>query len=584
MAKRQLDASEVLLLCGAGFVLGRLFAFPGFLDPFVPSHSDLYRFFLLSQAQWGSHVWLAPRPLMRAFLHLVGPLRYPELVWFVLSLTSIAFAAVVILLLRHLTGLRPSVISILLYSTVIFSLPSSFEIYQLDYGGMLAGVLSAGAIYAWYRFYRTRTSMAYAMSLTLFWLSLEMKPTFAAAMLVLALLQSLVHKDKKTLLLFIGVTFILVLTNLKDWLFGSPFLQFGDRGGVYDIQFDPIKNLGALWAYMKSALPTELLAGLAIAYYLAWKALGSMRAVIAVFLLLAVSSVIPMAMIPNRTLDLYSWYPGMLISLPFLIVFYSEIGGQLRSDRIPVRTFGVLSVACLAVTLVALGLSSKVHAAHADFDAFISRHNRNVISSLDRLSDGNLEFNLASSKGILITGLRGPSHPFRNRTYILDRTHLPDTYVLLLRESERAWNDQSRDMGPGIYSGELDAESFDHFIVHDEAGNLWSILSLEQMMVMPKWRRLPTLICNLSPALQIWTVSNVEVVVGCLDEAGESAATIELMNNVRISSPSPLLHYYLGHAYESIGDASSARTEYVLALASGDNEYFRSALENLPDE
>ena len=584
MAKRQLGGPEVLLLSGAGFIVGRLFAFPGFLDPFVPSHSDLYRYFLISQTQWGSHGWLAPRPLMITFLHLVGTLRNPELVWFVLSLTSIAFAAVVILLLRHLTFLKPSVISILLYSTVIFSLPSSFEIYQLDYGGMLAGILSATAIYAWYRFYRTRPSMAYGTSLTLFWLSLETKPTFAAAMLVLALLQLLVHKDKKALLLFIGVSFILLLVFFKDWLLGSPFLQFGDGGGIYSIQIDPIKNLSALWVYMKSAVPTGLLPGLALAYYLAWKALRRMRAAIAALLLLAVSSVLPLAMIPNRALDLYSWYPGMLISLPFLVVFHMEINGKLRPDRIPARTPRFLHAACLAVTLVALGLSSKVHAPQAYYDEFISRHNKNVISSLDRLSDGNLAFNLASARGILVTGLRGPFHPFRNRAYILNRTHLPDTYVLLLKESERAWNEISSEMGPGIYSSELGVGSFDYFIAYDEAGNLWSILSLEQMMAMPEWRRLPTLVCNLSPALRIRTASNLEGVAGCLDEAGESAAMIELMKNVGLPSFSPLLHYYLGHAYESIGDASSARTEYVLALAFGDNEHFRSALENLPDK
>ncbi len=151
---------KLFLLCSTGFILGRLVFFPGFLDPFVPSHSDLYRYFSLSQTIWTYQDWLLPRPLMRLFLHLMGILRSPPAIWFILSLTSIFFATTLILVLHRFGGLKLNAISVLLYSAIIFSLPTSHEIYQLDYGGMLAGVLSLVVVYTWCNFNRTNPTMA----------------------------------------------------------------------------------------------------------------------------------------------------------------------------------------------------------------------------------------------------------------------------------------------------------------------------------------------------------------------------------------------------------------------------------------
>ncbi len=104
------------------------------------------------------------------------------------------------------------------------------------------------------------------------------------------------------------------------------------------------------------------------------------------------------------------------------------------------------------------------------------------------------------------------------------------------------------------------------------------------MKGIPEWRQFPTLICNLDPSIQIWTVSILEDVVACMNDAGETAAVFDLFDNVAIENLSPLLHYYLGNAYRSIGDIPSARTEYELSLESSENPYFRNALENLLDK
>lgn len=575
--------AKFFLLCLAGFILGRLFFFPGFFDPFVPSHSDLYRYFSIGQRMWTYQDWLSPRPLMILFLHLVSILRLPSLIWFILSLSSVFFVAALLVVLQRFGGLKPNVVSILLYSIVIFSLPTSFEIYQLDYGGMLAGIISLIAIYVWCRFRRENSTRALSLSLILYWISLEMKPTFAATMLFLALLQLIFQRDKKSLLLVLGVCCVSIFVVLKDRLLGSPFLGAGQGSDIYAVQIDPKKNLGAFWVYISSSVTVELLPGLAIAYYLFWRASKRSWVMIGVIIFSAVSSIMPMILIPNRTLDLYAWYCGMLLCMPFLYIFQNEITGQFDAHAIPPRVAKVLLSVGLLATIVALSISSRLHASVASFYFFINNYNRNAISSLERLRELNSDYDFASSRGILIAGIRGPYNPFQSRPYIQYSTNLPDTYVLLLRESEVSWNNSSHDMGKAIYSNQLDINSFDFFVIYDQDGNISRVLSLEEMKNIPEWQRVSILLCDLSPSMKAWTVSVLENTAGCLDEAGESTAVVELLNNVNQLTLSPVLHYYLGHAYQSLGDISSARIEYQLALAAGENDFFKNALDALPN-
>lgn len=576
---------RMFFLCSTGFIFGRLFIFPGFLDPFAPSHLDLFRYFLISQDQWAYRGWLTPRPLMIAFLHIAGIFRDPSLIWFILSLTSLVFATALLLLLQRLGKYRANNISVLLYSTIIFSLPTSFEIYQLDYGGMLAGVLSVVAILIWFYFYKTNPLKAFSLSLLIYWISLETKPTFAASILFLALLQLLFYRDRKSLLLLGGVFGVSILVVLKDRFLGSPFLDFGGGTGVYSVKVNLTQNIDALWVYISRAVPQELLPGLLFAYYIFSHVFKRGWGIIVLLLLLAISSIMPMVLIPNRTLDLYAWYCGMLICIPFLYIFQADTSTYANTNPFINKISKALLPVCLVITFAAMSIGSKLHSDQAIYDNFISSYNGNVVASLEKLSDQNINYHFASSEKILVAGLRGPFHPFRNRKYILNATHLPDTYTLLLRKSETAWNNMSSEMGPAIYSSELDLDSFDYFIIYDQDGHLTDILSQEDIKAIPKWEVIPSLVCNLNSAAQNQIVNNVlENEIACLDGAGESQAVIELLDNTDISNITPLLHYYLGHAYQIMGNFIAARTEYKLALAAGENAFFQNALMSLPEQ
>ena len=579
--REKFGISKLFLLCLAGFTLGRLFIFPGFLDPLVPSHSDLYRYVAIGQRIWTSEVWLSPRPLMLLFLHLLGVFQLPAAMWLLLSLTSIAFAAALVFVLQHFGGLQPNVISVLLYSLIIFSLPTSFEIYQLDFGGMLAGVLSLAAIYFWLHYYQTDTKKAFLSSLLIFWASLEMKPTFAASILFLAFLQLVFRRDKTSLLLLVAVFGIVVFVLLKDRLLGSPFLGSGRGAGVYAIQIAPSKNLHALWLYSKDAVTKELLPGLAIAYYLFGRVFKQSWIKILGLLLLAVSTMLPMIIIPNRVLVLYAWYFGMVLCIPFLYILQLE--NTEPTDVAPRSSliYKALVSIGLLVTIAALSLTSELNSAEMNWYLDVSKYNRNVIASLPHVRDLNTNYNFNSSKGILISGIRGPFHPYSSRTYIQFVTHLPDNYALLLRKSEVSWNDSLSDLGIALYTDQLDINEFDYFILYDQGGNISRMLFLEDVKAIPVWRQIPTLACNLNANPEYWTTSHVESVVACLDKAGEGQATLEFLDHIDTAEITPWLHYYWGHAYELTGNLSSAREEYKIALAADKNDFFRRALEAL---
>lgn len=580
--KKNFGIIKLFILSLAGFVIGRLFFFPGFLDPLVPSHSDLYRYFTIGQQLWLAKSWLTPRPLMILVLHILGALRSPEAMWFILSLSSIAFVAALIFLLQKFGRLKANMISILLYSAAIFALPTSFEIYQLDYGGMLAGILSVAAIYCWLQYRETDLTKALLLSLVLFWFSLEMKPTFGATILLLAFIQLLVQRDKTTLFLLLAVFGISVFVVLKDRFLGSPFLGMGYGSEIYAVQISPRKNLHALRVYLTAVSTKELIPGLLIAYYLFWTAARRSWITVLALLALVVSAIMPMVIIPNRTFQLYAWYCAVLLFIPFLYILQPEIPPQ--TDAPVSGTRKALIWADLIVTLVALSVSSQLHADTLSWHWRLTNYNRNVITSLGQLKEISTAYNFKSSRGVLISGVGGQYQPYIDKRYIQYVTGLPDNYVFLIRQSERTkYGDWSKyGLGNSVYSDQLDIDSFDYFVIYDKDGSIAWILTLAELQALPEWSRLAALACSLNPNQVNWTADHLENVATCLDEAGESLALLDLTDHINTVELTPLLHYYRGHAYQILGKYFLARKEYKQALKLDDNDFYRNALKSLP--
>lgn len=567
---------KIFFLCLTGFILGRLFVFPGFLDPFAPSHSDLYRYFLISQDQWisnGQLIWLMPRPLMIAFLHFLGILHYQEFIWLALSLTSVAFATALIFLLQRFGGLKLNIPLVLLYSIVIFSLPSSFEVHQLDYGGMLAGILSVSAIYVWFRFNSSNPLRAFFLALLLYWFSLEMKPTFAVTVLLLALIQTLVSKNKKTLLLFIGVFCVSIFVVLKDYLLGSPFIGFSGGAGVYSVHFNLWQNLGALWVYLKSSVPYALLPSLGVAYYLLWRATNQKLSILIALIFLAISAVIPMTFIPNRVMTLYSWYSGVLLCIPFLYILQAAVGSPLPftltliSEKI---RRGIIFI-CLITAFI--GLSSLNHYySLGRYYYGVSNYNKNVMDSMEELQK-------FSSKPLLIAGLQGPYHPFKNTAFIERVYPQMGQFDVLLRKSEKAWNNMSTEQTNGVYLAKLNFERYSEVYIFDNDGKIASKHEIGEIRNMPAYQRDALLFCGMN---NISDPTSIARSIECLNSEGEYKSSINLGLASSLGEQQPWIYFHLAKSYLAVGDQQKAREFLKMALAKDPgNQLFKSTMSEV---
>lgn len=559
-------------LCFCGFLLGRLLIFPGLIDPTAPSHDDLYRYFLVSQTSWDTSEWLAPRPLMLLFLHAVGSfINTPETLWLLLSLTSIFFIAALVEFLKKFVGKNFSAIAITLYSAILFSLPSSWEIYQLDYGGMLSGLLCLAGLSLFLSKYRNAemTGASLFVPLLLYWAAIETKPTFAALILMLALLFCFYRRDSVSCLAVLGVVTISLCVVLKDKYIGSPFLG-SDGSGVYELKLSLVANVSALLTYLSASVPFRIVPGLLMIYTLS---LFDKRTKILTLVapLLALSAIAPMILIPNRVLTLYSWYAAVFFLLPLLML-------GAHYDKLSPLWMRRLAVIGIIAVLAGQFCSANALKPLSSYYVSISEYNKNVVNSLAwlRLLAPNL-----NTGSVLVSGLQGPFHPFRQNLFVLDRSNLVE-YTLLLRNSERPWDNSAKHLGSFVSLENLRFEQFDKFIIYGSNGKIRHILSKEELMMIPaKWRE-AVVFCSAKIGFAEISTSDLDQVMACFDHSDESLAAVKLGKTSDIAEKlGPFGLYHFSNSLIKTGDLVLARKYLEEALALADNPHIRNALKSI---
>lgn len=549
--------------------------FPGFVDIAAPSHDDLYRYFLISQAQWELANWTNPRPLMIIFLHLLGSIsQEPATIWAILSLTSIFFVATLSHFFERLLAATIPSTNILLYAIVVFSLPSSWEIYQLDYGGMLSGMLCLIGLAMFTERVHAGAKADAALLIgpfLVYWAAIETKPTFSILILAISIVLAAFRRDTMSALAVVGILLISACVFIKDRLFCSPFV--GDAGaGIYEVRLSPRHNFLAMATYLAAALPYSLLPGLFICYatclinkcsqWIAW-----------LTPLLAVAAIAPMALIPNRVLTLYSWYASVFFLLPIILVPLSIHG------RRPSVTHKLGFVGIAAILAGHLWLTATSDASASYFHA-TSIYNRNVQDSLAVLREKSPDLNAGR---ILVSGLIGPSHAFRQQPYVKDRSGIAE-YSFLLRTSEAAWNADAKQLGRTVQLNGLKLDEFDAFVIYGDHGRLRYILPKEQVRRLPAAWQEAVLFCG--AALGYPDISSIELdrVMACFDHSAEYDAAVRLGDSPGVAERlGPLGLYHLARAQIHTGDRIRARAHLQKALSRLDNAHIRAALHSLEE-
>lgn len=565
--------AKTLLLCLGGFILGRLLIFPGFVDLASPSHDDLYRYFLVSQTSWGVKEWLAPRPLMLLILHGLGSfLKMPNGLWVILSLSSVFFIAALIEFLRWGFIEKIPTLNIVLYTAILFSFPSSWEIHQLDYGGMLSGVLCIVGLSIFIVRVRNKgraDASQFFLPFFIYWAAIETKPTFSALVLAISVLFFAFRRDAISAIATIGVFLISVFVLLKDKYLGSPFLGTDDAG-VYAVKINLVDNFSALAAYLDASIPYFLLPGLLLVYGVCllnkntrW--LGFLVPV------LALSAIAPMTLIPNRVLTLYSWYSSIFFLLPLLVV--SINGGSSFSASAKKAAFVGFSAVIAGQFLFAAN-SNPLSA----YFYSTSVYNRNVVESLDVLRNGAPAMN---GGRVLVSGVQGPFHAFRQQPFVSDRTGIA-SYWLMLRSSESSWNASARHLGNKVSLEEVALQSFDTFVVYGPSGKIKYILNKESLMRVPVAWRDAVIFCSATINYNEVSSSELDKVMACFDHSGEYMAAVRLGKSKGIPEAlGPFGLYHFGNALIKTGDHALARIYLELALSQNDNAHIRAALKSI---
>lgn len=446
------------------WVLISLFVRPGFFDPITPSHSDLYRYVTISENAWSYHEWLNPRPLMIAFLKLLSLSPDYKVFYFLLSLPAVFFISSFILVLEEMTNIKFTWSAISLYVLIIIGSPLFYPIYQYDFGGVLSGLLSCIAILSYIQFGRktsTSSFLIYLIPALFFWLSIEMKPTYALAIVGFICAYVLITKFSRTSLHLLCIAVLIIIAVfIKDKILGSKFLRFDTASDAYTISISPSRNIHLLLFYLKVGLPPILLVTTIISALSCW--FNNKKEYILFIVLAALGAAAPMALLVNRQWDIYGWYPQIILCslILFGATFLIEKVNSNVAVNIKLKNTFALFLVCLSALIYCNKPSTTT-----EWTKLNQRYSRNVLNALS-----NIDFK--SHEKYLFANISGPYHPFKNTQFLAENFHSLKNFNVLLREREREWNDMSHEQTNGLYFNDIKIEGFSKIFIFDDKGSL----------------------------------------------------------------------------------------------------------------
>jgi tetratricopeptide (TPR) repeat protein len=188
-----------------------------------------------------------------------------------------------------------------------------------------------------------------------------------------------------------------------------------------------------------------------------------------------------------------------------------------------------------------------------------SNYNKNVVKGLDWLYSNSPSLN---DSRILISGLQGPYHAFRQEPFITKVTNISE-YSLLLRNSERSWNSYAKNLGKVVGLHQLKIEVFDRFIIYSLDGKIRYSLSKAELMSIPLYWREPVIFCAVNFSSEDIPSSEIDKAMKCFDHSNEHSAAIRLGLAPGIAEKLGWIGlYHLGKSYIAAGEFSRAR-EYL---------------------
>ncbi|WP_312771763.1 hypothetical protein [Pseudoxanthomonas mexicana] len=492
-----------VLLAIAAFIVASRFFTPGFFDPLVPSHSDVWRYYAYSQEAVLPNLITSPRPVMLILIKLLGVL--PDFRWFTAGLLLPAVLVPVFLVswAERVTSTRWALVPTFIYFFLCFALESYYELQLLDFGGCFAVILGVLALNKLDTIARTSPSSKpigaiWGAMLVLAWLSMEAKPTYALVMAGAPFLYAGRVGLRKCIALSGSILAVVFAVLVKDKVMGSPFLDTTSAESSYRLAHDVSAILGSFWFYTSRILPAatwplSLLGLVLLGRAHGWKAPLALA-------VLAVLAVLPMVAIPNNRLSMYSWFGSSLILLAVPMIFiYAADRWRLASRlvSVPLLFAGLWGIAVAEPTARYWYESNQIANGH-------------MLKSL-----ASLQAYVRPGAKVLMAGAHNAFSPLKNDAFVRSRFRHELDWKVTVPKSDLSLITGSRDTQRLVPAGEVIPQNFDLVAYFARDGRLLRIGPAAELVPLPAEQRLAQMLCQEALADP----------VPCLNQVGESEAS-----------------------------------------------------------
>lgn len=574
MNKKNYSLAAVGGLAALFFTLIGLFAQPGEIDLITPAHSDWYLYTTIADSRWQLDSWLAPRPLLMAFLHFIGLIHQPEIFFFLLAMPAFCFVTLLPHFVIREKLCQSHVLPLVGFFLVAFGSPMFYPHFQLDFGGMLSGCFAvlaisfgckaikevdSGAVYWWF----------FPIFFTM--LSVETKPNYSFLLLSLTFCGALFIRGSRTKWLFIGVLLVLCWVFVKDKFLGSTFLATSDAASPYAVVLSPMKNIEMLMFYMKSAFTVPLalvtlVACITLLVRREWK-------LFSLFMVLVISASMPMALLVNRPWDTYAWYSTVVVGV-LIMVAMSRLLVVISENKL-LRVKVLITITLMSMFIGLAAHASTRHTA-VEWTLTNQHYNRNVMTSLELING------LGGPK-ILLTGIQGPYHPLKNTKFVERFFPGLGKFDVLLRKKEREWNEMSDMQTNGIYLDEVNWSVYSNIYHFDKNGKYSKKLSSLEVGKMSYEQQVGFLYCNYNnnnTDIKFQDPTQVAKLIECLNNNHEfDAAVVIGTSSSELGNMQPWIYYHLAKSFQARGDFAEAVKLLSKALeVEANNPVFLAAL------
>jgi hypothetical protein len=329
----------------------------------------------------------------------------------------------------------------------------------LDVGGTLAGTFTVISLSALHKSQRNKfeSKKLILMSLVFFLFAIETKPLFTILSVSIYIAVGIKFRNKRSIYLAGASLLISILIFLSDKIRGSVWVQSSNSDSPYAVIIDPFENVKLILFYIAKSMNWPLflitiLSILTLMLYRSWNVL--------MFFALAIpASLGSLSLLVNRPWEMYAWYPRMFFAALNLIAF-ETFTRKFSDSEFKTRVF--IKIVIFQIVLLSAVADVNVGSTQNSWFRYVYSYNSNILESLKEIP---------GAERALIVGVNGPYHPFKNTNYInLNYPNLRNIKVLL-KKSEKAWNDISPQQSNGIYFEELIYSDYTIIYLTNKTGN-----------------------------------------------------------------------------------------------------------------